>query len=89
MVPRFICADPGVGVTGGPALVLLIIQNELGKVIKYEACRTFYRFFAESLMYMYPILQDVILYLSYDIKMTLKWYYWREQINTLSLLWTS
>ena len=35
----------------GPALVLLNVLNERRKVIKYETCRTFYRFFSESLMY--------------------------------------
>ena len=30
--------------------VLLNLLNELGKKIKYEACRAFYHFFAKSLI---------------------------------------
>ena len=32
------------------AHVLLILLNELGKAIKYGACRAFYLFFATSLI---------------------------------------
>ena len=52
----------------GPALVhvFLNVQNKMRKVIKYEACRTFYRFFrrefnvsnitgARMLDYIYPL----------------------------------
>ena len=75
--------------TGGPALVLLSVQNELRKVIKYEALSLFRRELnvhvsnftgAQMLDYIHPMT---------SYKITLKWYYWREQINTLSLLWTS
>ena len=50
---------------------LLNLLNKLGKEIKCEACRAIYLFFATSLIN--AIIQESVrLYLSFDIKITLK-----------------
>ena len=54
------------------AHALLNILNELGKEIKCEACRAFYLFFATSLINSIIHDTNVRLYLSYDIKISLK-----------------
>ena len=68
------------------AHVLLNLLNELGKEIKYEACRAFYLFFAMS--------TNVRFYLSYDIKHNVKSHCLRKKryyvVNMYAtLLWTS
>ena len=69
------------------AHVLLNLLNELRKRDKMQACRAFYLFFATSLIN--SILMEhknVRFYLSYDIKMILKSYFWRENISVLPYL---
>ena len=50
------------------AYVLLNVLNKLRKEIKCEACRAFCLFFATRF------------YLSYDLKIILKSYFWREKL---------
>ena len=78
------------------AHVLLNLLNELGKEIKCEACQAFYLFFAASLINSIIQEHNVRFYLSYDIKITLKSYFCRKNVITLTfictyatLLWTS
>ena len=47
-------------------------------MIKCEACRAFYRFFAASLINSIILSPNVRFYLSYDIKTILKSHFWCE-----------
>ena len=61
------------------AHVLLNLLNELRKRDKCEACGTFYFSFATSLINSIIQEHDLVprFYLSYDIKITLKFHFWR------------
>ena len=67
------------------AHVLLNLLNELGKEIKCEACRAFYLFFATSLLISIYKSTNIRFYLSYDIKITLKSHFCRNNVMILSL----
>ena len=67
------------------AHVLLNLLNESGKEIKCEACRAFYLFYAISLIN--SIIQEHVVrfYLSYDIKISLKYHFCRRNVIFFSL----
>ena len=54
-----------------------------GKEIKCEACRAFYLFFATSLINSIIQGTNVRFYLSYDVKIILKSYFWHEDVRVL------
>ena len=61
------------------AHVLLNLLIKFRKEIKCEACRAFYLFFATSLINLINRSTNVRFYLSYDIKIILKSYFWRKK----------
>ena len=67
------------------AHVLLNLLNELGKRDKMRACRAIYLYYATSLINSIIQEHNVRFYLSYEIKITLKSHFWRENVIILSL----
>ena len=63
------------------AHVLLNLFNVLGKEIKCEACRAFYTLFRNEFNIYRST--NVRFFLSYDIKIILKSYFWRETVRVL------
>ena len=62
-------------------VIFIEFNKQLGKVIKCEACREFYHFFATSLITLIIQEQHVRFYLSHDITILKKSRFWREKVK--------